>query len=172
MVNGSFVFGMDDDGPDVFDRTVDWAVGAGHRDRHLPHPDALSRHGAAPPDRAEGRIAAPTTGTCYDTRHVVYHADADDAGAARGRLLARLPRLLPLGRDLAGRRGPGHACGPELRHLAYAGGWKKFEPLWDLAIRSRHVNAMLPALERTLDAFVGARRKGRDRLAKERSQAT
>src|SRR5581483_1894732 len=26
MVNGSFVFGMDGDGPDVFDRTVEWAV--------------------------------------------------------------------------------------------------------------------------------------------------
>src|SRR6202165_4447363 len=26
MVNGSFVFGMDHDGPDVFDRTVEWAV--------------------------------------------------------------------------------------------------------------------------------------------------
>src|SRR6185437_3056128 len=26
MVNASFVFGMDGDGPDVFDRTVDWAV--------------------------------------------------------------------------------------------------------------------------------------------------
>jgi hypothetical protein len=46
------------------------------------------------------------------------------------------------------------------RHLAYAGGWKKFEPLWDLIIRARRVNAMLPALERTLDAFVGARRQG------------
>lgn len=44
------------------------------------------------------------------------------------------------------------------RHLAYAGGWRKFEPLWDLIIRARHVNGMLPALERTLDAFVGARR--------------
>src|SRR5437867_2199883 len=29
MVNGSFVFGMDHDGPDVFDRTVAWAVGQG-----------------------------------------------------------------------------------------------------------------------------------------------
>ena len=29
MVNGSFVFGMDHDGPDVFERTVDWAVGQG-----------------------------------------------------------------------------------------------------------------------------------------------
>lgn len=26
MINGSFVFGMDDDGGDVFDRTVDWAI--------------------------------------------------------------------------------------------------------------------------------------------------
>jgi hypothetical protein len=33
MVNASFVFGMDDDGPDVFDRTVDWAVGQASRRR-------------------------------------------------------------------------------------------------------------------------------------------
>ena len=26
MINGSFVFGMDDDGEDVFQRTVDWAI--------------------------------------------------------------------------------------------------------------------------------------------------
>src|SRR6516165_10240759 len=26
MINGSFVFGMDDDGPEVFDETVEWAV--------------------------------------------------------------------------------------------------------------------------------------------------
>ena len=26
MVNGSFVFGLDDDGPDVFERTVEWGV--------------------------------------------------------------------------------------------------------------------------------------------------
>src|SRR6185436_20262474 len=29
MINGSFVFGMDDDGPDVFDRTVAWAIEQG-----------------------------------------------------------------------------------------------------------------------------------------------
>ena len=29
MVNGSFVFGMDGDGPDVFDRTLDWALDNG-----------------------------------------------------------------------------------------------------------------------------------------------
>jgi hypothetical protein len=46
--------------------------------------------------------------------------------------------------------------GDRLRHLAYAGGWKKFEPLWDLAIRSRQVLRGLPLLEATLAAF-GAR---------------
>src|SRR5438552_2259706 len=29
MVNASFVFGMDDDDPSVFDRTVEWAVANG-----------------------------------------------------------------------------------------------------------------------------------------------
>jgi hypothetical protein len=39
------------------------------------------------------------------------------------------------------------------RHLAYAGGWKKCEPLWDLVIRARRVTRMLPLLEATLSAF-------------------
>ena len=46
MINGSFVFGMDDDDEDVFRRTVDWAVDAGHHDGDVPHPDAVSGHAA------------------------------------------------------------------------------------------------------------------------------
>jgi hypothetical protein len=38
-----------------------------------------------------------------------------------------------------------------LRHIAYAGGWKKLEPLWDLVIRAKRVGAMLPVLETVLD---------------------
>jgi len=38
-----------------------------------------------------------------------------------------------------------------LRHLAYAGGWKKFEPLWDVVIRAGQVSRFLPLLERVLD---------------------
>jgi len=40
-----------------------------------------------------------------------------------------------------------------LRHLAYAGGWKKFEPLWDLLIRSKQVLHALPLLESILTGF-------------------
>ena len=64
MVNGSFVFGMDHDGPDVFERTVDWAVEQGIETAtfHIltPYPDtALYRRMAA-----QRPAAAPATGTC------------------------------------------------------------------------------------------------------------
>jgi hypothetical protein len=41
----------------------------------------------------------------------------------------------------------------QLRHVAYAGGWKKFEPLWDLLIRAKQVGLALPILENVLSAF-------------------
>ncbi|HMX29508.1 MAG TPA: hypothetical protein PKC13_28235, partial [Blastocatellia bacterium] len=40
-----------------------------------------------------------------------------------------------------------------LRHLSYAGGWKKFEPLWDWIIRAKRAGAALPALEAILSGF-------------------
>jgi len=48
-----------------------------------------------------------------------------------------------------------------LRHAAYAAGWKKFEPLWDLVIRARQAGMMLPVLETILTEF-GHRPAGRD----------
>jgi hypothetical protein len=40
-----------------------------------------------------------------------------------------------------------------LRHIGYAGGWKKFEPLWDWVIRAKRAGSMLPALETILSGF-------------------
>jgi len=40
-----------------------------------------------------------------------------------------------------------------LRHFAYAAGWKKFEPLWDLVIRAKRAGMMLPVLESILGEF-------------------
>jgi len=39
------------------------------------------------------------------------------------------------------------------RHVAYAGGWKKMEPLWDWIIRSERVARLQPALETALTGF-------------------
>ena len=37
-----------------------------------------------------------------------------------------------------------------LKHFAYTAGWKKFEPVWNLLIKTRHLNDMLPVLEAIL----------------------
>ena len=71
MVNGSFVFGMDEDGPDVFERTVAWAIEKGVQTAtfHIltPYP------GTALYARmeAEGRLLHRDW-DLYDTRHVVH----------------------------------------------------------------------------------------------------
>jgi hypothetical protein len=46
-----------------------------------------------------------------------------------------------------------------LRHLAYSGGWKKFEPAWDLVIRMKKMASFLPVLEGVLNAASGRDRK-------------
>ena len=37
-----------------------------------------------------------------------------------------------------------------IKHFAYAGGWKKFEPMWNFMIKTRGLNKMLPLLEAIL----------------------
>ena len=71
MINGSFVFGMDDDGDDVFRRTVDWAVDHGittatfHIMTPYPGTQLYARM------MREDRIVTHDW-NLYDTRHVVY----------------------------------------------------------------------------------------------------
>ena len=158
MVNGSFVFGLDADGPDVFERTVEWAVSRSLETAtfHImtPYPGtALHRRLVA-----EGRIRSEDW-DLYDTRHVVY----EPRGMAPDQLVDGYWRAY---RDfyswpaiLRGAFGQESASGT-FRHLLYSGGWKKLEPLWDAVIRMRHVSLMLPLLESTLDAFGRARVRG------------
>jgi len=154
MVNGSFVFGLDGDGPDVFARTVEWGVSRGLETStfHImtPYPGtALHRRMTD-----DGRIVTDDWDR-YDTRHVVYRPTGmspEQLEAGYWRAYRDFYRWSAIWKGATAQA----TVRARARHLAYAGGWKKFEALWDLAIRSRHVNAMLPALERTLDAFVGA----------------
>jgi len=151
MVNASFVFGMDDDGPDVFDRTVDWAVSQGietatfHIMTPYPGTALYSRMAAA------GRVRHRDW-DLYDTRHVVFDpVGMTDAQLESGywRAYRDFYRWSNIWRGASTK----DDLGDRLRHLAYAGGWKKFEPLWDLAIRSRQVLRGLPLLEATLASF-------------------
>ena len=140
MINGSFVFGMDGDDASVFDRTVEWAVGQGIETAtfHIltPYPGtALYKRIAN-----EGRITE-SDWDLYDTRHAVFRPARMSGRDARAGLLARLPRSSTRGATSPAARRRTAALVPGLRHFAYASGWKKFEPLWDLVIRARQAGA-------------------------------
>ncbi|MEO8681961.1 MAG: radical SAM protein [Vicinamibacterales bacterium] len=148
MINGSFVFGMDDDDQDVFQRTVDWAVGHGITTAtfHIQTPYPGTRLFAR--TEADGRLLTRDW-DLYDTRHVVYRP-------------ARLaPTALKAGYDWAYREfyrwssiaqaSLSHgSIKHQAKHFFYAAGWKKFEPLWDLVIRAKQLRAMTPVLEGVL----------------------
>jgi len=153
MVNASFVFGMDGDGPDVFDRTVDWAVGQGIETAtfHImtPYPGT----GLYRRMLAQQRIRH-SDWDLYDTRHVVFEpAGMTDRQLEDGywRAYRRFYRWSAIWRGAATHQ----RSRDRLRHLGYAGGWKKFEPLWDLVIRTGQVTRALPLLETVLDLTSG-----------------
>jgi hypothetical protein len=137
--------------PDVFARTVEWAVDQGIETAtfHIltPYP------GTALFQRMERRRPhpAPRLGPLRHTARRLPNA-RHERRRARGGLLVRLSRLLPLGLDLARCARKREWIG-RARHFAYAAGWKKFEPLWDWLIRTRRVFHALPLLESVLDRF-------------------
>jgi radical SAM superfamily enzyme YgiQ (UPF0313 family) len=150
MVNASFVFGMDHDDESVFERTVSWAVRQGVETAtfHIltPYPGTALHHRMA----AQGRITSHDW-DLYDTRHVVYRPARmapETLEAGYWRAYHDFYRWSSIFQgawnkpELTGR----------LRHLAYAGGWKKFEPFWDLVIRLKRVTSFLPLLEGLLEA--------------------
>ncbi|HJS19405.1 MAG TPA: cobalamin-dependent protein [Anaerolineales bacterium] len=151
MVNASFVFGMDDDDESVFGRTVDWAIQQGIETAtfHIlaPYPGtALHKR-----IEAEGRITT-SNWDLYDTRHTVFQpklltAEQLEAGYWRAyRDFYRWGSILSSSQNHP-------KTVDQLRHIAYAGGWKKFETMWDWAIRAKRVANLLPVLERVLSGF-------------------
>ena len=148
MINGSFVFGLDDDGPDVFKRTVDWGV------QHALTTSTYHILTPYPGTRlfkdmdAAGRITTRNW-DLYDTRHVVYETTRIS------------PEELKHGYDWAYKsfyswpnivkaslKHSSHKH--KLKHFLYTGGWKKFEPLWNFIIKTGVLNEMRPLLEAIL----------------------
>jgi radical SAM superfamily enzyme YgiQ (UPF0313 family) len=152
MVNGSFVFGMDDDDASIFDRTVDWAVAHGIETAtfHIltPYP-GTALHTRI---RAQGRLLTGDW-NLYDTRHAVFQparmsTTTLEMGYWRAyREFYRWDRIWAAA-----------AVQPRLadraRHVAYTAGWKKFEPAWDWIIRAKRAGTMLPVLEAVLSGLV------------------
>jgi radical SAM superfamily enzyme YgiQ (UPF0313 family) len=170
MINGSFVFGMDDDDGDVFRRTVDWAVEHGITTAtfHIQTPYPGTRLFAR--TEAEGRIVTRDW-DLYDTRHVVYRpARLTPAALEAGYHWAyrEFYRWSSIARAALSH----HSVRHQAKHFFYATGWKKFEPLWDLVIRAKQLPAMTPLLEGVLSKVTAATQEGDRPLVRDRQLAT
>ncbi len=153
MINGSFVFGMDDDDEDVFRRTVDWAIANGITTSTFHIQTPYPGTGLHRRLEQEGRIVTDNW-DLYDTRHVVYRP-------------ARLhPQRLKEGYDWAyeefyrwtsiARASFAHGSAKhQAKHFFYAAGWKKFEAAWNMVIRARQLSHMTPLLEAVLAKVSG-----------------
>ena len=148
MINGSFVFGMDDDDEDVFKRTVDWAIEQGITTAtfHVQTPYPGTRLYAQM--EQQGRITTRNW-DLYDTRHVVYRParlspEALEAGYHWA--YREFYRWSSIARAALAHGSRKH----QAKHFAYSAGWKKFERAWNLVIRLRQLRQMTPLLEAVL----------------------
>jgi radical SAM superfamily enzyme YgiQ (UPF0313 family) len=148
MINGSFVFGMDEDDDTVFTRTVDWAIEHGITTAtfHIQTPYPGTRLFARM--EQSGRILTRDW-DLYDTRHVAYQPARLTAAALKAgydRAYRDFYRWSSIARASLSHSAIKH----QAKHFFYAAGWKKFEPLWDAVIRARQLRIMTPLLEGVL----------------------
>ena len=159
LINGSFVFGLDGDDPDVFKRTVDWATSQGittatfHILTPYPGTPLFTRM------QREGRIIS-TDWERYDTRHTVFKPQRMTPGELERGYQQAYRDFYRWGAIFKGAVAHSSIANAA-RHLALAGAWKKLEPMWDLVIRAGQLQRMRPVLERVLAAGRGWTGSGR-----------
>lgn len=145
MINGSFVFGLDQDDRDVFKRTVDWGIenSITTSTYHIltPYPGTKLFENMERDDRIITK-----DWELYDTRHVVYKTtklSADELEQGYWWAYKEFYRWNNILKASAKHEHLRH----QLKHLFYTGGWKKFERLWNVVINTGGLTQMLPLLE-------------------------
>jgi radical SAM superfamily enzyme YgiQ (UPF0313 family) len=152
MVNASFVFGMDEDDESVFSRTVDWAIQQGIETAtfHIltPYPGTRLYQKLITQERIINH-----NWDSYDTRHAVFTPSKMSPNTLETGYWEAYQQFFQWGSIFRS------VCAHEnmkdrLRHLAYAGGWKKFESFWDWVIRAKRLTQFIPILETVLNGRV------------------
>lgn len=145
MINGSFVFGLDNDDSDVFRRTVDWGVknAITTATYHIltPYPgtrlyDSMNN---------SGRIIT-NDWDLYDTRHVVYETKGLSALELENGYWWSYNEFYKWS-NIFKASFSHDTLKHQMKHLLYTGGWKKFEELWNVIINIGGLQKMLPVLE-------------------------
>ena len=145
MINGSFVFGLDDDDKDVFKKTVNWGVNNGLTTStyHILTPYPGTRLFQRMKD--EQRILHYNW-DLYDTRNVVFKTKGLSANELK-RGYDWAYRSFYSWSNIWKASWQHDQFKHVIKHFSYAGGWKKFEPLWNFIIKTKGLNKMLPLLE-------------------------
>ncbi|MEE9320098.1 MAG: radical SAM protein [Granulosicoccus sp.] len=148
MINGSFVFGLDHDTPDVFERTVDWAVGQGITTATFHIATPYPGTGFYKEMLAQGRMTSDNWNR-FDTRQVVFKPKSMSENQLLEGYQRSYKQFYSWNNILKG-SSQHVAAKHRLKHFFYAAGWKKFEPVWDVMIRSKRLALMTPVLEGVL----------------------
>ena len=148
MINGSFVFGLDEDDKDVFKRTVEWGVknSITTSTYHVltPYPGTKLFKDM----ESAGRILTRNW-DLYDTRNVVYktaNLSADELKNGYHWAYKEFYTWSNIIKASSNHDSLKHT----LKHFFYSGGWKKFEAVWNFLIKTKNLNNMLPVLESIL----------------------
>ncbi|MBK8848279.1 MAG: B12-binding domain-containing radical SAM protein [Bacteroidetes bacterium] len=148
MINGSFVFGLDDDDKDVFKRTVDWGVenGITTSTYHIltPYPGTKLFN-----DMLDQNRILTYNWDLYDTRNVVYQTKSLTAEQLKHGYDWAYKSFYSWKNILYSSK-QHDSLKHMLKHFCYTGGWKKFESLWNFLIKTQCLNNMLPLLEQIL----------------------
>lgn len=148
MINGSFVFGLDEDDKDVFKRTVDWGVenAITTSTYHILTPYPSTR--LFKDMDQQGRILTRDW-NLYDTRNVVYQTKsltAEELKSGYEWAYKEFYSWSNIFKSSLNHESHKH----KLKHFFYTSGWKKFEPIWNFLIKTKNLNNMLPILEGVL----------------------
>ena len=148
MINGSFVFGLDEDKQDVFKRTVDWGVehSITTSTYHILTPYPGTRLYAFM--ESQNRLTTHNW-DLYDTRHVVYkttHLTSEELKSGYEWAYKEFYSWSNIIKASSKHSTSKHM----LKHFCYSGGWKKFEPIWNFLIKTKNLNNTLPVLEAVL----------------------
>jgi len=148
MINGSFVFGLDDDDHDVFRRTVEWgienAITTATYHIATPYPSTPFYK-----EMEQQKRIITQNWDLYDTRHVVFQTknlSAEELEAGYHWAYKEFYTWSNTFKASFKHKSIKH----KLKHLFYTGGWKKFEPAWNFIIKTGQLNNMLPLLETLL----------------------
>jgi radical SAM superfamily enzyme YgiQ (UPF0313 family) len=145
MINGSFVYGFDEDDADVFSRTVEFAIQNKIETAtfHILTPFPKTRLFARLEE--EGRILHRDWDR-YDTRHAVFQPRRMTPSQLEEGYWWSYKEFYSYGSILERSTGLPNP----LKRFLYNVCWKKMDPIWDWAIRHNLIEHLLPTFESIL----------------------